>query len=78
MDIAQDEYINHPRGVDNRSGSLVLSSIFDWYRSDFAADPEGLLRYLARFHQTPDLLLNAAPERIKYDYDWTLNSLEPR
>ena len=78
LDTARDEYINHPRGVDNQSGSLVLSSIFDWYRSDFAADPKGLLRYLARFHQTPDLLLNAAPERIKYDYDWTLNSLQPR
>jgi hypothetical protein len=78
LDTAQDEYINHPRGVDNPSGSLVLSSIFDWYQSDFAADSKGLLRYLARFHQTPDLLLNAAPERIDYDYDWTLNSLEPR
>jgi hypothetical protein len=78
LDAAQVEYINQPRGVDNSSGSLVLSSIFDWYRSDFAADPKGLLRYLARFHQTPDLLSNAAPEQIKYDYDWTLNSLEPR
>ena len=78
LDTAQDEYINHPRGVDQTSGSLVLSSIFDWYQSDFAADPTGLLRYLARFHKTPDMLLNAAPERIDYDYDWTLNSLQPR
>lgn len=78
LDAAQNEYINHPRGVDTASGSLVLSSIFDWYQSDFAADPAGLLRYLARFHQTPDLLLKTAPEDIDYDYDWTLNSLEPR
>ncbi len=78
LDAAQSEYINHPRGVDNSPGTLILSSIFDWYQSDFASDPQGLLKYLARFHQQPDALLQADPERLKFDYDWTLNSLEPR
>jgi uncharacterized protein DUF547 len=78
LDTARNEYINHPRGVDTRPGTLNLSSIFDWYQSDFASDPQGLLKYLARFHQQPDALLQADPERIKFDYDWTLNSLEPR
>ena len=78
LDTAQSEYINHPRGVDNQNGSLILSSIFDWYQSDFAGDPKGLLNYLARFHKAPGLLLQADPDRLEYDYDWTLNSVEPR
>lgn len=77
LDTAQREYINHPRGIDKRSGTLTLSSIFDWYQSDFASDPQGLLKYLARFHQEPGLLLEADPEQLEFDYDWTLNSLAP-
>ena len=78
LDAAQSEYINHPRGVDKRTGSLILSSIFDWYQSDFASEPKGLLNYLAGVHKEPGLVLQADPDRLEYNYDWTLNSLEPR
>ena len=78
LDAAQSEYINHPRGVDKRTGSLILSSIFDWYQSDFASEPKGLLNYLAGVHKDPGLVLQADPDRLEYNYDWTLNSLEPR
>ncbi|XOV84369.1 MAG: DUF547 domain-containing protein [bacterium] len=77
LDLAQNEYINHSRGVDLQNGALILSSIFDWYQSDFATDTAGLLEYLARFHQRPALLLEADRNRIKYEYDWRLNSVEP-
>ena len=78
LDAAQSEYINHARGVNDAVEPLVLSSIFDWYQGDFASGPEGLVQYLSRFHRQPERLLAASTENIRYDYDWTLNSLEPR
>jgi len=78
LDHAQLAYINHPRGVDIQAEKLVLSSIFDWYQSDFATDPKGLQSYLAQFHENPSALLAKPPASIRYEYDWTLNSFAPR
>lgn len=74
LDQAQLAYINHPRGADLQAEKLVLSSIFDWYQSDFATDPTGLLTYLAQFHKNPTALLARPADSISYEYDWTLNS----
>jgi hypothetical protein len=47
-------YINDPRGVHfNANGRLELSSIFDWYRDDFAASSDGLIEYLAGVAEEP-------------------------
>jgi hypothetical protein len=78
LDQAQLAYINHPRGVDIQAEKLVLSSIFDWYQSDFAADPTALLTYLAQFHENPTALLAKPAADIRYEYDWTLNSSTQR
>jgi hypothetical protein len=53
-----------------------VSSIFDWYRDDFAADRAGLLRYLAGAR--PDLAsqLLQYTGRIRYEYDWSLNATD--
>ena len=71
LNDAQARYINHPRGV-RLSTSLQLSSIFKWYREDFAPDEAALLRYLATHHEAGTRLA-AFQGRISYNYDWSLN-----
>jgi hypothetical protein len=68
-------YINHPRGVRfNEQGILILSSIFNWYDTDFGASREERLQYLAAY-AAPRLAtqLSAYSGKIKYAYDWALN-----
>ncbi len=75
----EQQYINHPRGVSlTDDGTLQLSSIFDWYQVDFAADEKELLTYLGRHHDTLSNVLDSYDGRIDYEYDWSLNSQTPR
>jgi hypothetical protein len=57
--------------------SLVLSSLFDWYQTDFAENEAQLLSYLAG-HRTDlaELLAGIGQSNsidIDYVYDWDLN-----
>jgi hypothetical protein len=74
LDAAARLYVNHPRGVTVSANGLRLSSIYDWYASDFGNTAQlraHLLRYAA-----PDLATRIrATNRIAgYGYDWTLNA----
>ncbi len=74
LDQAQREFLQHPRAVQfDEDGSLVLSRIFNWYRSDFAVDRSALFNYLTT--QRPDLAgrLNDFHGKVIYRYDWQLN-----
>ncbi len=42
-------YVNHPRGARFEDGTLVLSSIFDWYADDFGSDRETRLDTIAQW-----------------------------
>jgi len=77
LDAGEAAYLGHSRGLRFLpDGTLALSSIFDWYGRDFAADRAGLLRYLARQREdVADRLLNYEG-RIRFEYDWSLNSAE--
>ncbi len=75
---AERLYLNHARGVQFADNRLTISSIFDWYKTDFAADKAGLLAYLAEHHTTLADTLRAYQGRIRYDYDWNLNSQRAR
>jgi hypothetical protein len=69
------DYINHPRGVSfNDKGKLILSSIFNWYDTDFGATREERLRYLTGYAE-PELAaeISAYSGKINYAYDWALN-----
>lgn len=73
---AESSYVNDLRGVSKMNGRLQLSSIFEWYRGDFADSEDGLLAYLAKHHDELSDWLAADPKlagRIRYDYDWSLN-----
>ncbi len=69
-------YLGHERGVTVRGGRVTASSIFDWYREDFARTEADLIAYWSEF--APDTVardLRAAGDRprIRYEYDWQLN-----
>jgi hypothetical protein len=71
---AETAYINHERAVTfNDGGGLRLSSIYKWYRDDFAPDSKGLLSYLADHHQSLADRLRAHDRDVEFDYDWSLN-----
>ncbi|GAB4293593.1 MAG: DUF547 domain-containing protein [Ignavibacteriaceae bacterium] len=62
---------------DLKNRKALLSSIFDWYRDDFANDEEGLLLFIAEYlpdEIKSDILTNSGKWSIKYlNYDWSLN-----
>lgn len=67
------EFLSHERGVTLNEGSLVLSSMFDWYRDDFGSNFDELKLFLK-----PSLPQTLAPilidaKRAEYQYDWNLN-----
>jgi len=76
LDDAARQFIAHPRGVRFESNKLVLSSIFEWYESDFGACYADLLTTLAQ-HADASLAekLNLHRKPAVYEYDWRLNSI---
>ena len=73
LKAAENAYINHPRGLTLKDNKVTLSSIFDWYQSDFADSEKALLSYLAQHHERHAASLKNYAGRISYAYDWTLN-----
>ena len=70
---AAGAYVAHPRGVTVRPDGLLLSSIYNWFAADFAADG-GVVPHLLR-HADPAraAAIRAAPAIAGYAYDWALN-----
>lgn len=73
LDAAARAYVNHPRGVSVTARGLRLSSIYDWYGTDFGT-AEQLRAHLLRY-AAPDLAarIRATPAIAGYGYDWLLN-----
>jgi len=63
------------RHVEARSGRLALSSIFDWFRSDFERDGGGTVAgWVRRYDATGKLRgLPSSPPISFKPYDWRLN-----
>lgn len=69
------DYINHPRGVSLKNGKMQASSIFDWYRDDFAKDNKKLMKIFAHYAKDRHALyLLGYQGKIDYQYDWQLNA----
>ena len=80
---AEQTFLQHPRAVSfSDSNTLQLTSLFDWYQTDFADNEKQLLDYVAQ--QRPDLaeriatLAKLKKPKIKYVYDWSLNKADNR
>jgi hypothetical protein len=87
LQAATLEFVGDPRNVriDHDSQSIVLSTIFRWFRSDFINDlmrrglstERGPLAYVIDAAPEPlkQSLLEASGYEIRYaDYDWAINS----
>ena len=73
LELAAIEYINHPRGVRIKDGTLFISSIYDWYRDDFGKEFADLMAHLVKYSE-PEMAVNIQKFRkAKYSYDWALN-----
>lgn len=75
LDTGAKHFINHPKGLHFDGNTLVLSSIFNWFVSDFGGNEQALLQVLHK-HAEPDLQtqLQAYEGDIRYQYDWELNA----
>ena len=74
LDAAAREYINHPRGVREEKGKVVVSKIYNWFSADFGADTAGILAHIAQFARSPLAeALRRAGRIDRYEYDWALN-----
>ena len=75
LNAQQLAYLSHPRAIRLDKNELVLSSLFQWYREDFAADEAGAIAYLAA-HAPPTVAarLRGFHGAVSYAYDWDLNA----
>ena len=60
------------------TGSLTLNRVLDWYGGDFGGT-EGLLDFFARYlpEEDAEFLRRPGVEVRFFEYDWTLNDLDP-
>jgi len=74
LDAGARAYINHPRGVSYKGGSLTASSIFDWFKSDFGETDAAVIAHFRKY-AAPELNGNLAKANsiADYVYDWSLN-----
>lgn len=70
-------FINHKRGVEVVDNKMVLSSIFDWYGTDFGEGQAEVLAYIKRYYETSELSdLDLESTKVDYFYDWRLNEVK--
>jgi hypothetical protein len=74
LEEAERAYVNDPRGVRLEGDRLVLSSIWVWFREDFAQDEAGVLARLAPLAEgRAAAALEARTEADAHAYNWALN-----
>jgi hypothetical protein len=74
LDEAARAYVNHPRGVAVEGKRLTASSIYDWYRDDFARSESELLVHFGAYAAPPlAAALAGFDGSFRYHYDWSLN-----
>lgn len=74
LDAGARAYVNHPRGAKVANGKLTVSSIYQWYISDFGGNDQGVIEHLRKYAQ-PELLskLKGISRISGGQYDWALN-----
>jgi len=74
LDAASEEYLAHPRGLELEGETLKLSTLFEWYASDFGSNQSEVLATLGK-HTSEDITQALANFKgsPNYEYDWSLN-----
>ncbi|MEM7763199.1 MAG: DUF547 domain-containing protein [Pseudomonadota bacterium] len=76
LTLAARSFLATPRAIAIRGNELRLSSLFNWYRDDFASSERALLASLAVLADARTAaLLRSWSGRIGYEYDWRLNDI---
>lgn len=79
LDQGARDYVNHPRGARVRDGKLVVSSIYEWFQSDFGGSDAAVIRHLLRYAAGPLAeSLQGIGGIAGDDYDWMLNDAAPQ
>jgi len=74
LEGAAPAYVNHRRGAAVEDRGLVVSSIYDWYQSDFGGSEHGVIEHLRRYARPPLAQALAGISAISATrYDWALN-----
>lgn len=73
MVAAEKDFLSHPRAARMSGSELILSSLFDWYASDFASTTQGIIDYIKPFMDEHAAARVARRSDIDYEYDWALN-----
>lgn len=68
LDQAATRFINSEKAVKVTKNGITLSSIYDWYQTDFGSLTE-LQQHLNHYRVTPNVQLT----QIRYTYNWQLN-----
>jgi len=82
LEQAAREYINHSRGAHVDGNKLFVSTIYKWYRTDFGDSKQELINHLDKYanrdlkDQLNDIRKGKERLKIKYRYDWNLNSAD--
>lgn len=72
-------FIQSERGASFEGNTLILSSLFDWYKEDFGTDRDKVVEFISLYSEpvVQKKLLNFKGG-IKYQYDWKLNDAASR
>lgn len=77
LNRAASEFINHPRGASIDDGQLTVSSIYNWFQSDFGGSKKSVIQHLLKYGSTDLASQLKDIKRISNDrYDWGLNDLK--
>lgn len=74
LDQAASAYINNQRGAMVTEDGLVVSSIYEWFQSDFGGSEAGVLDHLLKY-AGPKLktAIQGGADIDRDRYDWSLN-----
>lgn len=74
LEAAARAFVNHPRAVRVVDGKPFVSSLYEWFESDFGGTDAGVISHLLHYAEPPlaEQLRNARRVRDG-GYDWALN-----
>lgn len=76
LDVSARDFINHPRALQITDGDLSVSSIFEWFMSDFGETDSEVIEHIRMFADPGLAARLQTIQEIDGDfYDWSLNDV---
>ena len=73
LTLAARGFVNHPRGVEIDGETAIVSSIYDWFASDFGSTKENIIAHLTQYAEVDLAAALRHVTDLRYWYDWDLN-----